>query len=133
MIKLSSHCGICRFDFTNVNEKSLLEILLNDDINSNGFLVSAPRPTHSLKGQSLNDNIFSLNYEGTTGEILEVNGLTYEIFSKTVVKTDYLKHNPISSDNIILGLMTCNNVVKRFTGVYNLKQNTTEVFSYETY
>jgi hypothetical protein len=133
MIKLSAHCGICRFSFSNANEKSLLEIALKDDIDSNGLLVSAPRLSYSIKGQTLDGNTFIANYEGATGEVLEMNNLTYDLINKRVVKTNALKHNLISNNNIILGLLTCDSVIKKFNGIYNLKQNTTEVFGYETY
>jgi hypothetical protein len=106
---------------------------LNNNIDCNGFLISAPKLTYSIKGQKLDDNTFSVNYEGTTGEILVANGLTYNPFTKKVVKTNTLRNNNISQNNMVLGFMTCDNVIKRFSGVYNLKQNTTEILSYETY
>jgi hypothetical protein len=49
------------------------------------------------------------------------------------MKTELLKYNPISSSNIVLGFMICNSGIKKFTGIYNSKQNTTEILSYETY
>jgi hypothetical protein len=133
MIKLTSHCGICRFSFTNSNEKSLLELALNNTIDVDGLMVSAPKVGYSIKGRTLDGNTFMANYEGTTGEVFEKNELTYNILTKRVVKTDTLKHNLISNNNIILGLLICDSVIKKFTGIYNLKQNVTEVIDYETY
>jgi hypothetical protein len=133
MIKLTSHCGICRFTFTNSNEKSLLEIVLNDRINTDGFILSSPTARYSVKGQMIGDNVCIVNYEGTTGEIFEANKLTYDPINKRVVKTSLLKHKPITSGNVALGLLTCDSVIKKFVGIYNIKQNITEVLSYETY
>jgi hypothetical protein len=64
MIKLTSHCGIYRFSFTNGNEKSLLELVLNDAIDADGFIVSAPKMNYSVKGQMIDENPFIVNYEG---------------------------------------------------------------------
>jgi hypothetical protein len=133
MIKLSCHCGLYHFDFSNGSEKSLAELLLDDEIDTNGLPVSTPKIYYSLKGQKIDNETYLINHEGTPGEVLELNKLTYDIISKKVVQTKLLNYLDISSNNIVLGLMSCNSVVRKFTGIFNLKQNITEIISYETY
>ncbi|MDR0571565.1 MAG: hypothetical protein LBG48_01800 [Rickettsiales bacterium] len=72
--------------------------MLNNEINTEGLIVSAPIITYSVKGRMIGDNVFTINYEGTTGKVLEMNGLTYNIFTKKVIEIKNLNNNPISSD-----------------------------------
>jgi hypothetical protein len=133
MIKLFCHCGIFCFDFSNAREKSLLELTIGGDIDSRGFPTFQPRIDFSLRGQAIYDNSYTVNCEGTTGEVLEKNNLTFDIFRRKIVKTPSLGGDMVADSGIALGLLNCNSLLKKYWGVYNLKQNTTEALSYETY
>jgi hypothetical protein len=133
MIKVYCHCGIFRFSFSNSNEKSLLEIALNSSVTAEGLMAEAPNLSFSVEGQKIDDQTFIVNYEGTAGEMLEKNGLTHDIIDKKVKRTSSLNNGNVSVNNLVLGLLTCDKVLKKYVGIYNPKQNVTEVLDYETY